>query len=156
MQRPAGLKDWVLAKNVMGIVAGILDGCGFDALKGALMTRGAREVARLIKAMGGNELSAYGLAHLGDYEATLFSKYSHNRAYGEMLVQGEKFAKLAEGVPTSAAMKALGEKYSVDLPLTKAVYELCYQEEEGVSYRERCEKMLSKLFSRETKSEFYM
>ena len=142
------------AKNVMGIIAGVLDGCGYEALKGSLMTRGAREVARLIKAMGGNELSAYGLAHLGDYEATLFSPFSHNRKYGEMIVKGEKFEKLAEGVPTSAAMKALGEKYNVDLPLTNAVYEICYGESE-LSYRERCEKMLAKLFARDTKSEFY-
>ena len=142
------------AKNVMGIVAGVLDGCGYDALKGSLMTRGAREVARLIKAMGGNELSAYGLAHLGDYEATLFSPFSHNRKYGEMLVKGEKFEKLAEGVPTAAAMKALGEKYGVDLPLTNAVYEVCYGESE-LSYRERCEEMLAKMFARDTKSEFY-
>ncbi len=142
------------AKNVMGIVAGMLDGCGYQALKGSLMTRGAREVARLIKAMGGNELSAYGLAHLGDYEATLFSEFSHNRTYGEMLMKGEKFAKLAEGVATSAAMKALGEKYGVDLPLTNAVYELCYTEDD-TPYRERGEKVLAKMFSRETKSEFY-
>ena len=142
------------AKNVMGIVAGVLDGCGYDALKGSLMTRGAREVARLIKAMGGNELSAYGLAHLGDYEATLFSPFSHNRKYGEMLVKGEKFEKLAEGVPTAAAMKALGEKYGVDLPLTNAVYEVCYGESK-LSYRERCEEMLAKMFARDTKSEFY-
>ena len=142
------------AKNVMGIVAGVLDGCGYQALKGSLMTRGAREVARLIKAMGGNELSAYGLAHLGDYEATLFSEFSHNRMYGEMLVKEQKFAKLAEGVPTAAAMKALGEKYGVDLPITLAVYELCYGES-GVSYRARCEELLAKMFARDTKSEFY-
>ena len=142
------------AKNVMGIVAGVLDGCGYDALKGALMTRGAREVARLIAAMGGNELSAYGLAHLGDYEATLFSKFSHNRSYGEMIVKGEKFAKLAEGVATAAAMKKLGEKYGVDLPLTNAVYELCYTDSEE-DCRARCDKMLAKMFTRETKSEFY-
>lgn len=36
------------------------------------MARGTREIARLIKALGGNEMSAYGLCHLGDYEATLF------------------------------------------------------------------------------------
>ena len=68
-----GTEIGAAAKNVMGIVAGVLDGCGYGALKGALMARGAWEVARLIKAMGGNELSAFGLAHLGDYEATLFS-----------------------------------------------------------------------------------
>ena len=66
------------AKNVMGIAAGMLDGGGYTTLKGPLMARGAREIARLIKAMGGNELSAYGLCHLGDYETTLFSEYSNN------------------------------------------------------------------------------
>ena len=150
-----GTEIGAAAKNVMGIVAGALDGCGYVSLKGSLMSRGAREVARLIKAMGGNELSAYGLAHLGDYEATLFSEYSHNRMYGEMLVKGEKFAKLAEGVPTAAAMKALGEKYNVDLPITCAVYEICYGQDDGLSCRERCEKVLAKLFARDTKSEFY-
>ena len=151
-----GTEIGAAAKNVMGIVAGVLDGCGFSSLKGSLMSRGAREVARLIKAMGGNELSAYGLAHLGDYEATLFSEYSHNRTYGEKLVTGEKFNKLAEGVPTAAAMKALGEKYGVDLPITCAVYDICYQPlAQGETYKARCEQMLSKLFAREPKTEFY-
>ena len=149
-----GTEIGAAAKNVMGIVAGALDGCGYVSLKGSLMSRGAREVARLIKAMGGNELSAYGLAHLGDYEATLFSEFSHNRKYGEMLVQGEKFAKLAEGVSTAAAMKKLGEKYGVDLPITNAVYEICYGTDDGLSCRERCQKVLEKMFSRDMKSEF--
>ncbi len=148
-----GTEIGAAAKNVMGIVAGVLDGCGYEALKGSLMTRGAREVARLIKAMGGNELSAYGLAHLGDYEATLFSPFSHNRTYGEMLMKGDKFAKLAEGVPTAAAMKALGEEYGVELPITCAVYELCYTENVE-NYRAHCQTLLSKLFARETKAEF--
>ncbi|MBQ8291479.1 MAG: glycerol-3-phosphate dehydrogenase [Clostridia bacterium] len=148
-----GTEIGAAAKNVMGIVGGVLDGCGYSSLKGSLMSRGAREVARLIKAMGGNELSAYGLAHLGDYEATLFSEYSHNRGYGEHLVRGEAFARLAEGVPTALAMKKLGEKYGVDLPITNAVYELCYTVSDEPC-RVRCERILAKLFARETKSEF--
>ncbi len=138
------------AKNVMGILAGVLDGCGYVSLKGALMARGASEVARLIKALGGNALSAYGLAHLGDYEATLFSPYSHNRAYGESLVKGDRFAKLAEGVPTADAMRRLGEKYGVDLPLTNAVYELCQSDCD----QEKCNEVLDRLFARQTKYEF--
>ncbi len=149
-----GTEIGAAAKNVMGIVAGLLDGCGYQALKGSLMTRGAREVARLIKALGGNEMSAYGLAHLGDYEATLFSEFSHNRRYGEMLIKGEKFAKLAEGVPTAAAMKKLGDAHGIELPITSVVYELCYTESDESCFA-RCEKALAKLFSRETKSEFY-
>ena len=45
------------AKNVVGIAAGFLDGKGLSSLKGALMSRGTREVARLIQGMGGSEQS---------------------------------------------------------------------------------------------------
>ncbi len=137
------------AKNVMGIVAGYLDGAKMASLKGPLMARGAREVARLIRAMGGNELSAYGLCHLGDYETTLFSPHSNNRAFGEALAVGKKFTKLAEGVTTARAMVLLGEKYGVDLPITKALYNVLY---EGKSPKNE----LSALFTRSTKHEFWV
>lgn len=136
------------AKNVIGIAAGLLDGMGLSSLKGALMARGAREIARLIVAMGGNELSAYGLCHLGDYEATLFSPYSHNRRFGEALVRGEDFSALAEGYYTVKALVRLEEAYRVDLPICHAVYTVLH---EGKDYREA----LSTLFDRTPKSEFY-
>ena len=101
-----GTEIGAAAKNVMGIAAGMLDGENMTSLKGALMARGTREVARLIRAVGGNELSAYGLCHLGDYEATLFSQHSHNRMFGEKFVKHEYFDKLAEGVQTSYAIQA--------------------------------------------------
>lgn len=135
------------AKNVIGIAAGMLDGLGYTSLKGALMARGTREIARLIKALGGNEMSAYGLCHLGDYEATLFSPWSHNRKYGESYVKGVKFEKLAEGVMTSKALLKLGQKYSVDLPIVEAVYSVLF---EDVDVKEA----LSRLFVRSVKKEF--
>ena len=135
------------AKNVIGIAAGMLDGVGYTSIKGALMARGTREIARLIKAAGGNELSAYGLCHLGDYEATLFSKWSHNRRYGEAYVQGERFEKLAEGVMTSKALCRLGDRLGVDLPITKAVYHILF---DHADYKEE----LSSLFLRSIKEEF--
>lgn len=114
------------AKNVMGIAAGLLDGYNFATLKGGLMARGAREISRLIKACGGNEFSAYGLCHLGDYEATLFSKFSHNRMWGEMFAKGEKFEKLAEGVATSSALLHIAKEVNVDLPITQTVYDMIH------------------------------
>ena len=112
------------AKNVMGIAAGLLDGLDYPALKGGLMARGTREIARLIKACGGNELSAYGLCHLGDYEATLFSKFSHNRMWGETFARDESFTKLAEGVATSSALLKLAKQVNVELPITQTVYDV--------------------------------
>lgn len=115
------------AKNVVGIAAGLLDGLHLGSLKGALMSRGTREVARLICAMGGSELSAYGLCHLGDYEATVFSRYSHNRQFGENFAKGEPYHDLAEGYYTVRAMLLLGERYGVELPICDAVYRILYE-----------------------------
>ncbi len=143
-----GTEIGAATKNVIGIAAGMLDGLGLSSLKGALMARGAREVARLIKAMGGNELSAYGLSHLGDYEATLFSEYSQNRSFGENIIKGESYLKLAEGASTVKALIKLSEEYNVDLPISKTVYDIIYNNVEP-------QVALSKLFDRNIKEEFY-
>lgn len=135
------------AKNVIGIAAGMLDGLHLSTLKGALMSRGTREIARLIDAMGGNELSAYGLCHLGDYEATVFSKFSHNRTFGECYVKGEAYKSLAEGYYTVKALKGLGEQYHVELPICNAVYEVLYHEKDA-------KETINRLFTRSLKNEF--
>lgn len=137
------------SKNVIGIAAGMLDGKGLSTLKGALMSRGTREIARLIAAMGGSELSAYGLCHLGDYEATVFSKFSHNRAFGEAFIKGENFGALAEGYATTRAMVLLGKRYGVELPICEAVYAILYEGADPMI-------ALHGLFERKIKNEFYM
>ena len=143
----AGTEVGAAAKNVIGIAAGMLDGLNLSSLKGALMARGAREISRLMKAMGASELSAYGLCHLGDYEATLFSSHSHNRKFGECYIRGEKFESLAEGVPTVKALVALGKKYDVDLPICRTVYAVLYDAAPP-------KQALQDLFARSVKGEF--
>lgn len=135
------------AKNVIGIAAGMLDALGLSSLKGALMSRGTREVARLIKAMGGNELSAYGLCHLGDYEATVFSKFSHNRMFGECFARKEEFSSLAEGYYTVVALMKISKKLNVELPICEAVYKVLYEDAD-------VKETLDGLFRRDIKSEF--
>ena len=115
------------SKNVIGIAAGFLDGLHLSTLKGALMSRGTREISRLIGAMGGNPFSAYGLCHLGDYEATLFSPHSHNRAFGECFVTGKPYEALAEGYYTAAALQTLERQYGVELPICDAVWRVLYR-----------------------------
>ena len=134
-------------KNVIGIAAGALDGLGLSSLKGSLMARAPREISRLIAAMGGDPVSVYGLCHLGDYEATVFSKYSHNRMFGELLIKGEKFDRLAEGYYTAEAIVQLGEKYGVELPICRAVYNVLYK---GADVKEE----MGALFARSLKYEF--
>jgi glycerol-3-phosphate dehydrogenase (NAD(P)+) len=134
-------------KNIIGIAAGMLDGLDLSSLKGALMSRGTREISRLIEAMGGNVLSAYGLCHLGDYEATVFSQFSHNRKFGESFVRGEKYSSLAEGYYTVEAIMKISEEHHVDLPICRAVYEVLFHEKDP-------KETLNSLFVRSLKEEF--
>ena len=134
-------------KNIIGIAAGMLDGLDLSSLKGALMSRGTREISRLIEAMGGNVLSAYGLCHLGDYEATVFSQFSHNRKFGESFVRGEKYSSLAEGYYTVEAIMKISEEHHVDLPICRAVYEVLFHEKDP-------KETLNGLFIRSLKEEF--
>ncbi len=134
-------------KNVIGLAAGILDGLEWYGLKGALMARAPIEVGRLISHFGGNPHMAYGLAHLGDYEATLFSKHSHNRTYGEKFARGEDFGKLAEGVPTLKAVKAIADKEDLDMPICQALYKVIYEKAE-------IKPTIRAMFSRNLKQEF--
>ncbi len=134
-------------KNVIGIAAGILDGLEWYGLKGALMARAPIEVGRFIKHFGGNPRTAYGLAHLGDYEATLFSKYSHNRTFGEKFARGEDFGKLAEGVPTLKAVKLIADKEGIDMPICQALYKAVYDKADIKS-------TIRGMFSRDVKQEF--
>ena len=142
-----GTEVGAATKNIMGIVAGVLDGLNYVTLKGPLMARGAREVARLIKALGGNELSAYGLCHLGDYETTLFSPHSHNRRWGEAYVLGQPFDKLAEGVATARAVSGVAKRLGVEMPITDAVNEM-------IVNHTHPEDLIKTLFGRDIKEEF--
>ena len=110
-----GIEIGAAAKNVMGIAAGMLDGAGLTSLKGALMARGTHELSVLIEKLGGNAMTVYGLSHLGDYEATLFSAHSNNRRFGEDFIQGKPFHKLAEGVYTTEALVDLSRRVGVEL-----------------------------------------
>ncbi|ANR71598.1 glycerol-3-phosphate dehydrogenase [Selenomonas sp. oral taxon 126] len=143
-----GTEVGAAAKNVVGLAAGMLDGLEYGSLKGALMARGTRELVRLVRAMGGDGETIYGLSHLGDYEATLFSPHSNNRRYGEAVVRGTAgdFHKIAEGVYTAEALMALSEEYGVDLPISATVYEI-------VTNGRDPRAQLTQLFLRATKSE---
>lgn len=141
-----GTEIGAAAKNVIGLAAGMLDGLNCTSLKGALMARGTAELSRLIESLGGEKMTVYGLSHLGDYEATLFSEHSHNRRFGEDFVLNKKFDKLAEGVDTVAALMRLAEVTGVELPISRAVYKILYENQNP-------KEQLMQLFLRSTKAE---
>jgi len=121
-------------KNVIAIAAGVCDGLGFgDNTKGALLTRGLAEMARLGERMGGRRETFFGLTGMGDLIATAMSRHSRNRHVGERLGRGEPLARVlgdmvmvAEGVHTARAARDLGRAQQVELPITEQVCALLF------------------------------
>ena len=112
-------------KNVIAIAAGVVEGLGLghNALA-ALVTRGLAELTRLACAAGGRRETLAGLSGLGDLVLTCTGQLSRNRHVGVELARGRPLVDIlagmkmiAEGVRTTGAALALGERYQVELPI---------------------------------------
>lgn len=121
-------------KNVIAIAAGISDGLGYgDNTKASLMTRGLAEMTRLGVVLGAEPITFSGLAGIGDLIATCTSRHSRNRAVGEKLGKGKPLSEIleestmvAEGILTSKAILALAQKSGIEVPITRNVVEVMY------------------------------
>jgi glycerol-3-phosphate dehydrogenase (NAD(P)+) len=150
----AGCEYGAALKNVIAIAAGVCDGVGFgDNTKGALLTRGLAEMARLGVALGGRRETFFGLTGLGDLIATGMSRHSRNRRVGEEVGRGrplagvlEEIVMIAEGVHTAKAARALGEQHGIELPITEQVCALLF---EGRSPRDAMRALMARDLKRE-------
>jgi len=123
-------------KNIISIAAGICDGLGMGHnARAALITRGLAEMARLGKARGGRAETFAGLAGMGDLVLTCTGDLSRNRSVGMKLGEGMKLKEIlggmqmvAEGVKTTEAVFQLASSIGVEMPITRKVYEILYEE----------------------------
>jgi glycerol-3-phosphate dehydrogenase (NAD(P)+) len=150
----AGCEYGAALKNVIAIAAGVCDGVGFgDNTKGALLTRGLAEMARLGVALGGRRETFFGLTGLGDLIATGMSRHSRNRRVGEEVGRGRALAEvlggmvmIAEGVHTARAARDLGRAHDIELPITEQVCAMLF---EGRSPRDAMRALMARDLKRE-------
>jgi glycerol-3-phosphate dehydrogenase (NAD(P)+) len=119
-------------KNVIAIASGVVESLhlGHNA-RSALITRGLAEMSRLACAMGARRETLAGLGGLGDLVLTCTGSLSRNRHVGLELGRGRPVAEIlgemrmvAEGVRTTTAALALGERYGVELPIATQMAEV--------------------------------
>ena len=145
---PKGVQVCGALKNVIAIACGCADGMDLGAsARSALMTRGLREIERVIEAYQGQTRTAAGLAGFGDLALTCQDSQSRNHHFGFQIGQGRRAAEiLAEGKTVEGALAALSVKdgprtANLDLPISHAVAELV---EDQISP----ENLLSRLLAR--------
>ena len=141
-----GLEMCGSLKNVVALAVGMARGAGYGENTAAMIeTRGLAELTALGEAAGADPKTFAGLAGVGDLIATCGSPLSRNYTFGSNLGKGlsvEEATKVsngvAEGVPTTDAVVALGKQYGVPTPLATAMR----RASDGIS----CAQMLSELF----------
>jgi glycerol-3-phosphate dehydrogenase (NAD(P)+) len=142
-------------KNIFAIACGISDGLGLgDNSRAAILTRGLNELTRMGVKMGGDLLTFFGLAGMGDLIVTCLSRHSRNRLLGEKIGQGKttrqalsEMVMVAEGMKTIPSAYQLSQKLKLDCPLTRELYEVLYEEKDP-------RKSLYDLMHRQTQSEW--
>lgn len=122
-------------KNVIAIGAGVCYELrlGKNA-QASLITRGLAEIGRLAKHMGGQIETLLGLSGVGDLVLSATDPMSRNFRLGTLLAQGYTteqalghIGSIVEGAKTALATLPLMEKYKIDLPICRMVYEVLYE-----------------------------
>ncbi len=137
----AGIETAGALKNIIAIACGISDGLGFGTnTKSALICRGLKEMIRFGKALKINEKAFLGISGIGDLCTTCFSAFSRNRYVGEQVGKGRKISDIlkamkmvAEGVTTVKSVYNLSRKYKIEMPITKEIYHMLYENKTPIS-----------------------
>lgn len=130
-----GTEYSAVLKNVVAIAGGICHGLGYgDNFLSVLVSNAIQEIERFVKAVHPIDRDIKASAYLGDLLVTAYSQFSRNRMFGTMLGKGYsvKMAQLemnmiAEGYYAVKCVYEINKTYGVDMPITQAVYNICYE-----------------------------
>ncbi len=137
-------------KGLIAIAVGVADGLGFKAnIFGLIMTYGLKEFERIMKFLGVNTNTVYGIAGIGDLITTSISPNSRNRKFGKLLAQGysteealKKVGMEVEGVSMAKTIRKLS-KFNLYIPLVNFVASIIFDDVKNI--REELIKTLNEI-----------
>ena len=130
-----GVQVGAAVKNVIAIASGICFGLNLgDNAQASLVSRGLNEILELNKVFRFSDKTIYGLSGLGDLICTCYSNHSRNRKLGILISKGKNLNKskievgmTSEGIYTSKVLFELIDKYNLDMPICREVYNIIYK-----------------------------
>lgn len=141
-------------KNAIAIVSGIGYGMGLgENARAFLISRGVREIVKIVEALGGKRETAYGLSGIGDLIVTASSMNSRNFQCGLKIGTGmsveealQSMDQTVEGLKTIKAAHEIGQKCHLELPLIDTAFQV-------VNGNLSAKEALAQLLSRSLKAE---
>src|SRR5690606_35880833 len=120
--------------NIYAVAAGICHGVGFgDNFQAVLVANAIGEMAQFVNVVHPISRDIKESAYLGDLLVTVYSQFSRNRTFGNMIGKGYSVRSaqlemnmVAEGYYAANCIQQICVKYGIDLPICKAVYAILY------------------------------
>ena len=122
-------------KNVVAIASGVCHSLGYgDNFQAVLASNAIREIKRFVDMVYPIKRDIKESAYLGDLLVTIYSQFSRNRTFGNMIGKGYSVESaqlemnmIAEGYYAVKCIKEINEQYNIKMPITNAVYQILYE-----------------------------
>jgi len=122
-------------KNIVALAAGIIEGLGYENNTHALIiTEGIKEMMKLSLFYNIETNTILSVSGLGDLVLTASSKTSRNYLTGKKVGEGQKIddaiettKTVVEGVECAKSMYKFSKKHKIELPITKAIYNIFFK-----------------------------
>jgi len=133
---PDGIEYCAVMKNIIAIASGIARGLNFgDNFQAVLVSNAMHEIERFLEKVSPmKERDLHASAYLGDLLVTCYSQFSRNRTLGNMIGHGYsvkaaqiEMNMIAEGYYAVYSLNELNKKLGIDMPVSKAVYNILYE-----------------------------
>jgi glycerol-3-phosphate dehydrogenase (NAD(P)+) len=146
-----GTEYAAVLKNIYAVASGICHGVGYgDNFQAVLISNAIREMKEFVDAVHPIDRDIKESAYLGDLLVTAYSQFSRNRTFGNMIGKGYtvKSAQLemnmvAEGYYAVNCLHQINKQYTVNMPISEAVYRILYKKQSPVLEMRRLAEQLS-------------
>ena len=136
-----GIEILSSVKNIIALAAGILDGLGYgENAHAILITSGVKEMMKISPFYNIETDTILSVSGIGDLVLTASSKTSRNYLTGQKIGKGEKIDKaiettktVVEGVECAKVMYKFSKEHKIELPITKAIYNIFYKNKDPKS-----------------------
>ena len=130
-----GIEYSAVMKNIIALACGIAHGLHYgDNFQAVLVSSAMQEIQRFVQKIHPCERNFFNSAYLGDLMVTAYSQFSRNRTFGNMIGRGYtvqsaqmEMNMIAEGYYAVKCIYEINQNYQVEMPITKAVYKILYE-----------------------------